>query len=481
MNPDCTRNCGGPGPGVGVQTASFAALPLALCAQPPQEAVVLPPTAAPTPSYKQLIFGHEHEHHQHWDPRRTSVIRNAMLQAIFRILQRSFLQQQPPQATEAATNASLVKVAEAASSMEQQVYGQHATPHTYVALLRSRSTLRATLVHVNEVQDKVRFLRRLLKRFSHYMHCAGCSRRGCREFRLLGDHAVECASVRVLLLSGERVLCTHHSGCGRRGGAQGETPSAATATATATAGQRDDSCCSVPSDDGEDADTEDGSDDHDEAKTAETSTLPPSPPLSPGSGGGEDVDVARHCDILKSVVFHNVSCDRHSCRVCGDLGSVLPWSLAAAAESGPGEEGSLAAMRSLCRKRAAEHRRQQLLQPASQLSVTAAPGAPGALLAPPCQRCAAAQQTRELSIISEESCCSCSEVEDECASSCHDIDDDGDYDCDGGCGSSSSSSSSSSFGAAALRKLRKLHGLSKPLKPRPFLSELRSRSRRRED
>jgi hypothetical protein len=516
MNPDFTRStesitCGGTGP---VQTASFVAPPLVHCAQPHQATQLLPPVAAATPSYKQLIFGHEDEHHTHWDPRRTSVVRIAMLQAIFRLLQRSFLQHQPQQqqhhqqqaqATAASTNAGLLKVAEAASSLEQQVYGLHATPHTYAALLRSRSTLRATLVHVHEVQDKVRFLRRLLKRFSHYMHCAGCSRRGCREFRLLGDHAVECESVRALLLSGQRVPCTSTgtTGCCHHNKPPAPTPTTPTAATAGlprsrgSSGSSDDSCCSVPSDDGEDADTEDGSDDHhhhlhDEAKSADkqqahcsssssggSASTPPScpPPLSPGGGGGggEDADVARHCDILKSVLFHNVSCDRHSCRVCGDLGSVLPWSLATAAASQPGGEGgNLMAMRSLCRKRAAEHRRQQLLlqQPSSPLSVTAAPSA---LLAPPslpsCSAAAAAaKQTRELSIISEESCYSCSEVEDECASSCHDIDD-GDYDYDGGCGSSPSAASS-----AALRKLRKLHGFSKPLKPRPFLSELRSRS-----
>ena len=155
-------------------------------------------------AYKQLIFGYEAEGHTHWDEARGSALRMEMMQTIFTVLQRGFRSQKSP-----IGPAAVRKVAHCAASVELQVYRLHAIPQTYAQLLSSRRSLRETLVHVYQVQDKVDFLRRLLKRFSHYMQCPGCSRRGCREFRQLGDHALECLSVRALLTSGDRVPCRH--------------------------------------------------------------------------------------------------------------------------------------------------------------------------------------------------------------------------------------------------------------------------------
>ena len=316
--------------------------------------------AAAAPAYKQLIFGHEVPDHTHWDERRQSPLRLKVLQAIFRLLRKHVQLQQQHQknaddqqwAEEHAdathchglSQVDALKVAQYAANLEEQVYRLHESPRKYPELLRDRRMLWETIVHVNAVQDKVDLLRRLLKRFAHHMQCSGCSRRECREFRTLGDHIVRCPSVQALVALGQREPCDY--------------------------------ACQVPSNSAQHQ--ADGNAPQQSLKFGRSQIARQCSHASAFSGSLESKTCtelgesnSRHCDILKWVLFHNVNCSRPKCRVCSDLGSVLPTSLMTAHGEGAHiPSGSacwnLRAYRSACRLQAAAQRRRHILSRVSE-------------------------------------------------------------------------------------------------------------------
>ena len=313
----------------------------------------------PASTYKQLIFGHEANNHEHWDEERGSVVRIECLKSILRLLQQSFQQQRAAAGGRALQEPDMPSLVSQASDLEEEVYRLHVTPHSYIPLIGNRRALRSTLVHVYEIQDKIMFLRRLLRCFVHYMKCGGCSRPSCREFRRLGDHAVECPTVQALLNNGVRYPCpyddTHHE-------------------------------C-LEDDDDDDADDE----------LSDHSCSSPN-----DIRHAHDSAIPRHCDILKSLLFHNISCERSSCRVCSDIGCVLPERCLSRLDNGSFYAPvDLKMLRSLIRRRASQRRRH--LQASTLVGMPVLKGA----------EYPRAKPARGLSIISEESCPSCSEVEDD--------------------------------------------------------------------